>query len=130
MDFDGGDDIKDLIDELEDNNQNIPEVEIRLTAVNELPLGVSVNMHFLDASDVSLNSEEDQLIDPPTLTADGSIVASTSTYSIILDTDAIEALKTTETIQLILSLNTADSEFLPLLESAKVNITLSIKVTN
>jgi hypothetical protein len=130
IDFDGGDDIKDLIDELEDNNQNIPEVEIRLTAVNELPLGVSVNMHFLDASDVSLNSEEDQLIDPPTLTADGSIVASTSTYSIILDTDAIEALKTTETIQLILSLNTADSEFLPLLESAKVNITLSIKVTN
>jgi hypothetical protein len=130
MDFDGGDDIKDLIDELEDNNQNIPEVEIRLTAVNELPLGVSVNMHFLDASDVSLNSEEDQLIDPPTLTADGSIVASTSTYSIILDTDAIEALKTTETIQLILSLNTADSEFLPLLESSKVNITLSIKVTN
>ena len=130
IDFDGGDDIKDLIDELEDNNQNIPEVEIRLTAVNELPLGVSVNMHFLDASDVSLYSEEDQLIDPPTLTADGSIVASTSTYSIILDTDAIEALKTTETIQLILSLNTADSEFLPLLESAKVNITLSIKVTN
>ncbi len=130
IDFDGGDDIKDLIDELEDNEQNIPEVEIRLTAVNELPLGVSVNMHFLDAGDVSLHSEEDQLIDPPILTADGSIVASTSTYPIILDADAIEALKTTETIQLILSLNTADGEFLPLLESAKVNITLSIKVTN
>ena len=130
IDFDGGDDIKDLIDELEDNEQNIPEVEIRLTAVNELPLGVSVNMHFLDAGDVSLHSEEDQLIDPPILTADGSIVASTSTYPIILDADAIEALKTTETIQLILSLNTADGEFLPLLECAKVNITLSIKVTN
>lgn len=130
IDFDSGDDIKDLIDELEDNEQNIPEVEIRLTAVNELPLGVSVNMHFLDAGDVSLHSEEDQLIDPPILTADGSIVASTSTYPIILDADAIEALKTTETIQLILSLNTADGEFLPLLESAKVNITLSIKVTN
>ena len=130
IDFDGGDDIKDLIDELEDNEQNIPEVEIRLTAVNELPLGVSVNMHFLDAGDVSLHSEEDQLIDPPILTADGSIVASTSTYPILLDADAIEALKTTETIQLILSLNTADGEFLPLLESAKVNITLSIKVTN
>ena len=130
IDFDGGDDIKDLIDELEDNEQNIPEVEIRLTAVNELPLGVSVNMHFLDAGDVSLHSEEDNLIDPPTLTADGSIVASTSSYLITLNADAIEALKTTETIQLILSLNTADSEFLPLLESAKVNITLSIKVTN
>jgi hypothetical protein len=48
----------------------------------------------------------------------------------VLDADAIEALKTTETIKLILSLNTPDETFLPLLETAKVNVTLSMKVTN
>ena len=130
IDFDSGDDIKDLLEELEDNEQNVPEIEIRLTAINELPLGISVNMHFLDAGDVSLYSKENQLIDAPTLTDDGTILASTSSNPIILDANAIEALKTTETIQLKLSLNTPNGEFLPLLETAKVNVTLSMKVTN
>ena len=130
IDFDGGDDIKDLIDELEDNEQNIPEVEIRLTTVNELPLGVSIDMQFLNAASISQYSQEEvQLIDAPEF-ADGTISASTSSNSIVLEADAIEALKTTETIKLILSLNTPDETFLPLLETAKVNVTLSMKVTN
>ena len=130
IDFDGGDDIKDLIDELEDNEQNIPEVEIRLTTVNELPLGVSIDMQFLNAASISQYSQEEvQLIDAPEF-ADGTISASTSSNSIVLEADAIEALKTTETIKLILSLNTPNETFLPLLETAKVNVTLSMKVTN
>ncbi len=130
IDFDGGDDIKDLIDELEDNEQNIPEVEIRLTTVNELPLGVSIDMQFLNAASISQYSQEEvQLIDAPEF-ANGTISASTSSNSIVLEADAIEALKTTETIKLILSLNTPNETFLPLLETAKVNVTLSMKVTN
>ena len=130
IDFDASDDIKDLIDELEDNEQDIPEVEIRLTAMNELPLGISINMNFLNATSVSQYSQENvQLIDAPAL-SDGTITASTSSNSIILDADALEALKTTETIQLILSLSTPDGEYLPLIETAKVNVTLSMKVTN
>ena len=75
------------------------------------------------------SQENVQLIDAPAL-SDGTITASTSSNSIILDADALEALKTTETIQLILSLSTPDGEYLPLIETAKVNVTLSMKVTN
>jgi hypothetical protein len=60
--------------------------------------------------------------------ADGTIAASTSSNSITLDAAGMEALKTTKTIQLRLSLNTPENEFLPLLETAKVNVSISIKV--
>ena len=130
IDFNNKNDITDLLDELEDNNQNIPTIELTLTAVNGLPLGISIDMHFLNADSVSQYSQENvQLIDAPILTGE-TIVASTSSNSITLDAAGMEALKTTESIQLILSLNTPDGQFLPLLETAKVNVTLSIKVTN
>ena len=70
-----------------------------------------------------------QLIEAPTLT-DGAIAAITSSSAIELDGDALEALKTTETIQLVLTLNTPAGVFLPLIETSAVNITLSLKVTN
>ena len=130
MDFNNKNDITDLLDDLEDNDQDIPTTELTLTAVNELPLGISIDMTFLDTDSVKLYSQEDvQLIDAPTLT-DGAISASTSSNSITLDGGALEALKTTETIQLVLTLNTPDGVFLPLMETSAVNITLSIKITN
>ncbi len=130
IDFDAGDDITDILDELDDNDQDIPTIELTLTSVNELPLGISIDMHFLNADSVSQYSQENvQLIDAPAL-ADGTIAASTSSNSITLDAAGMEALKTTKTIQLRLSLNTPDDEFLPLLETAKVNVSISIKVTN
>ena len=130
IDFDSGDDITDILDELDDNDQNAPSVTLNFTAVNELPLGISLNMDFLDASSKSLYSQKNvQLIDAPALT-DGTLVESTSSSSIVLDSKGVEALKTTETIQLILKLNTPEGVFLPLLETAKVNVTLSMKVTN
>jgi hypothetical protein len=61
---------------------------------------------------------------------DGAIAAITSSSAIELDGDALEALKTTETIQLVLTLNTPAGVFLPLIETSAVNITLSLKVTN
>ena len=130
IDFDSGNDITDILDELDDNDQNVPSVTLNFTSVNELPLGISINMDFLDASSKSLYSQKNvQLIDAPTLT-DGTLAGSTSSNSIVLDSKGIEALKTTETIQLILKLNTPENVFLPLLETAKVNVTLSMKVTN
>jgi len=130
MDFNNND-ITDLLDNLEDNDQDIPTTELTLTAVNELPLGISIDMKFLDTDSVQLYSQEDvQLIAAPTSPAEGMIESSTSSNTITLDGDAITALKTTETIQLVLSLNTPDGVFLPLLKTAAVNITLSIKVTN
>ena len=130
IDFDSGDDITDILDELDDNDQNVPSVTLNFTAVNELPLGISLNMDFLDASSKSLYSQKNvQLIDAPALN-DGTLVESTSSSSIVLDSKGVEALKTTETIQLILKLNTPEGVFLPLLETAKVNVTLSMKVTN
>ena len=130
IDFDGGDDIADILDELDDNDQNVPSVTLNFTSVNELPLGISLNMDFLDTSSKSLYSQKNvQLIDAPTL-MDGTLVGSTSSNAIVLDSKGIEALKTTETIQLILKLNTPENVFLPLLETAKVNVTLSMKVTN
>mgnify|MGYP001221060757 CR=1 FL=1 len=130
IDFNNKNDITDLLDELEDNNQNIPTIELTLTAVNELPLGVSIDMHFLNADSISQYSQENvQLIDAPTF-AGGTIAATTSSNSIILDAEAIEALKTTETVQLVLSLNTPDGVFLPLQQTAQINVTLSLKVTN
>jgi hypothetical protein len=131
MDFNNKNDITDLLDDLEDNDQDIPTTELTLTAVNELPLGISIDMKFLDTDSVQLYSQEDvQLIAAPTSPAEGMIESSTSSNTITLDGDAITALKTTETIQLVLSLNTPDGVFLPLLKTAAVNITLSIKVTN
>lgn len=131
MDFNNKNDITDLLDDLEDNDQDIPTIELTLTAVNELPLGISIDMKFLDTDSVQLYSQEDvQLIAAPTSPAEGMIESSTSSNTITLDGDAITALKTTETIQLVLSLNTPDGVFLPLLKTAAVNITLSIKVTN
>ena len=130
IDFNSGDDITDLLDDLEDNDQDIPTIELTLSTVNELPVGISIDMTFLDTDSVKLYSQEDvQLIDAPTLT-DGAISASTSSNSITLDGGALEALKTTETIQLVLTLNTPDGVFLPLMETSAVNITLSIKITN
>ena len=130
IDFNNKNDITDLLDELEDNNQNIPTIELTLTAVNELPLDVSIDMHFLNADSVSQYSQENvQLIDAPTF-AGGTIAATTSSNSIILDAEAIEALKTTETVQLVLSLNTPDGVFLPLQQTAQINVTISLKVTN
>ena len=130
IDFDSGDDITDILDELDDNDQNVPSVTLNFTSINELPLGISINMDFLDASSKSLYSQKNvQLIDAPALT-DGTLVESTSSSSIVLDSKGVEALKTTETIQLILKLNTPEGVFLPLLETAKVNVTLSMKVTN
>ena len=132
VDFDSGSDITDLLDELSDNNQNTPTIELNLMAVNELPLGVSIDMYFLDADSVSLFSKEDvQLIDAPTLATDGTLAsAGTSLNSITLDAAGMEALKTTETIQLAITLNTPDDSFAALLNSYKLKITLSIKVTN
>jgi hypothetical protein len=131
MDFNNKNDITDLLGDLEDNDQDIPTIELTLTAVNELPLGISIDMKFLDTDSVQLYSQEDvQLIAAPTSPAEGMIESSTSSNTITLDGDAITALKTTETIQLVLSLNTPDGVFLPLLKTAAVNITLSIKVTN
>ena len=131
MDFNNKNDITDLLGDLEDNDQDIPTIELTLTAVNELPLGISIDMKFLDTDSVQLYSQEDvQLIAAPTSPAEGLIESSTSSNTITLDGDAITALKTTETIQLVLSLNTPDGVFLPLLKTAAVNITLSIKVTN
>lgn len=131
MDFNNKNDITDLLGDLEDNDQDIPTTELTLTAVNELPLGISIDMKFLDTDSVQLYSQEDvQLIAAPTSPAEGMIESSTSSNTITLDGDAITALKTTETIQLVLSLNTPDGVFLPLLKTAAVNITLSIKVTN
>ena len=132
VDFDSGSDITDLLDELSDNNQNTPTIELNLMAVNELPLGVSIDMYFLDADSVSLFSKEDvQLIDAPTLATDGTLAsAGTSLNSITLDAAGMEALKTTETIQLAIALNTPDDSFAALLNSYKLKITLSIKVTN
>ena len=130
IDFNNKNDITDLLDELEDNNQNIPTIELTLTAVNGLPLDVSIDMHFLNADSISQYSQEDvQLIDAPTF-AGGTIATSTSSNSIILDAETIEALKTTETVQLVLSLNTPDGVFLPLQQTAQINVTLSLKVTN
>ena len=130
IDFNNKNDITDLLDELEDNNQNIPTIELTLTAVNELPLDVSIDMHFLNADSISQYSQENvQLIDAPTF-AGGTIAATTSSNSIILDAEAIEALKTTETVQLVLSLNTPDGVFLPLQQTAQINVTISLKVTN
>ena len=130
IDFSNKNDITDLLDELEDNNQNIPTIELTLTAVNGLPLDVSIDMHFLNADSISQYSQEDvQLIDAPTF-AGGTIATSTSSNSIILDAETIEALKTTETVQLVLSLNTPDGVFLPLQQTAQINVTLSLKVTN
>jgi hypothetical protein len=132
VDFDSGSDITDLLDELSDNNQNTPTIELNLMAVNELPLGVSIDMYFLDADSVSLFSKEDvQLIDAPTLATDGTLASvGTSLNSITLDAAGMEALKTTETIQLAITLNTPDDSFAALLNSYKLKITLSIKVTN
>jgi hypothetical protein len=131
MDFNNKNDITDLLGDLEDNDQDITTTELTLTAVNELPLGISIDMKFLDTDSVQLYSQEDvQLIAAPTSPAEGMIESSTSSNTITLDGDAITALKTTETIQLVLSLNTPDGVFLPLLKTAAVNITLSIKVTN
>lgn len=130
IDFNNKNDITDLLDVLEDNNQNIPTIELTLTAVNGLPLDVSIDMHFLNADSISQYSQEDvQLIDAPTF-AGGTIATSTSSNSIILDAETIEALKTTETVQLVLSLNTPDGVFLPLQQTAQINVTLSLKVTN
>lgn len=132
VDFDSGSDITDLLDELSNNNQNTPTIELNLMAVNELPLGVSIDMYFLDADSVSLFSKENvQLIDAPTLATDGTLAsAGTSLNSITLDAAGMEALKTTETIQLAITLNTPDDSFAALLNSYKLKITLSIKVTN
>ena len=131
IDFNNKNDSTDLLGDLEDNDQDIPTIELTLTAVNELPLGISIDMKFLDTDSVQLYSQEDvQLIAAPTSPAEGMIESSTSSNTITLDGDAITALKTTETIQLVLSLNTPDGVFLPLLKTAAVNITLSIKVTN
>ena len=122
IDFDGGDDIADILDELDDNDQNVPSVTLNFTSVNELPLGISLNMDFLDASSKSLYSQKNvQLIDAPTL-MDGTLVGSTSSNSIVLDSKGIEALKNNQAIQLISKLNTPENEFLPLLETAKVDI--------
>jgi hypothetical protein len=130
IDFDSRDDITDLLDELGDNNQNTPTVELILSTVNELPLGVSIDIKFLDTDSVQIYSQPTvQLIEAPTLT-DGAIAAITSSSAIELDGDALEALKTTETIQLVLTLNTPAGVFLPLIETSAVNITLSLKVTN
>ena len=96
IDFDGGDDIADILNELDDNDQNVPSVTLNFTSVNELPLGISLNMDFLDASSNSLYSQKNvQLIDAPTL-MDGTLVGSTSSNSIVLDSKGIEALKTTK----------------------------------
>ena len=132
VDFDSGSDITDLLDELSNNNQNTPTIELNLMAVNELPLGVSIDMYFLDADSVSLFSKENvQLIDAPTLATDGTLAsAGTSLNSITLDAAGMEALKTTETIQLAITLNTPDDSFAALLNSYKLKITLSLKVTN
>ncbi|MAZ41765.1 MAG: hypothetical protein P8N26_11085 [Cyclobacteriaceae bacterium] len=130
IDFDSRDDITDLLDELGDNNQNTPTVELILSTVNELPLGVSIDIKFLDTDSVQIYSQPTvQLIEAPSLT-DGAIAAITSSSAIELDGDALEALKTTETIQLVLTLNTPAGVFLPLIETSAVNITLSLKVTN
>ena len=130
IDFDSRDDITDLLDELGDNNQNTPTVELILSTVNELPLGVSIDIKFLDTDSVQIYSQPTvKLIEAPSLT-DGAIAAITSSSAIELDGDALEALKTTETIQLVLTLNTPAGVFLPLIETSAVNITLSLKVTN
>ena len=133
VDFESGSDITDLLDELSDNNQNTPTIELNLMAVNELPLGVSIDMYFLDADSVSLFSKEDvQLIDAPTLATDGTLASAGTSLvpPITLDAAGMEALKTTETIQLAIALNTPDDSFAALLNSYKLKITLSIKVTN
>jgi hypothetical protein len=129
IDFDSRDEITDLLDALSDNNQNTPTIALTLTSVNELPLGISIDLYFLDADSVSLYNQKDiQLIDAPTY--DGvTLSASTASNSITLDAEGIEALKTTETIQLILTLNTPDGVFLPLLETSAVDVTLSIKLS-
>ena len=80
--------------------------------------------HFFSKEDV-------QLIDAPTLATDGTLASvGTSLNSITLDAAGMEALKTTETIQLAITLNTPDDSFAALLNSYKLKITLSIKVTN
>jgi len=90
-------------------------------------------MYFLDADSVSLFSKEDvQLIDAPTLATDGTLASAGTSLvpPITLDAAGMEALKTTETIQLAITLNTPDDSFAALLNSYKLKITLSIKVTN
>ena len=137
IEFNNKNDITDLINDLEDNNQSIPAIALNLVSENDLPLDANVSINFLDVDSAVIHSIIDaQLIASAILDADGDNISPGLAQSeIVLSAEGIEALKTTQTIELLLTLNTPDSDtgsgvFAQLKNTYTLDITISIKVTN
>ncbi|NQW28599.1 MAG: hypothetical protein HQ474_11870 [Flammeovirgaceae bacterium] len=137
IEFNNKNDITNLINDLEDNNQSIPAIALNLVSENDLPLDANVSINFLDVDSAVIHTIIDaQLIASAILDADGDNISPGLAQSeIVLSAEGIEALKTTQTIELLLTLNTPDSDtgsgvFAQLKNTYTLDITISIKVTN